>query len=76
MWQWIYRLIAALLALMGAGLVTLIGRALSDAGRQASAMVLHLGPRVLALEAVVAAILILSAALILASPAGRPHSRG
>ena len=43
MWPWIYRIIAALLALIGAGVLAALGRALHRVSRHAGALVVQFG---------------------------------
>ncbi|MBV9994559.1 MAG: hypothetical protein JO127_05035 [Caulobacteraceae bacterium] len=71
MWSWIYRIIAAALAAMGAGL---LDRVLGAAKAKAQALALSYGED-LRVAAGLALVLLISAALILIGPAARPRSR-
>jgi hypothetical protein len=76
MWPWIYRIIAALLAIMGAGILAAVGRGLHRISQHAGALVVEFGTLVAFLAGVAALILIVSAALIVTSPNGRLNPRG
>lgn len=75
MWPWIYRIIAALLALIGAGVLAALGRALHRVSRHAGALVVQFGEPVALAAGLAALVLIVSAAFILAGPAGRHSPR-
>lgn len=72
MWPWIYRIIAALLALLGAALFAIALKSLR-AGAQIAIEVMGEGARLIALATAV--LLLLSAVLILMSPASRRGPR-
>ena len=72
MWSWIYRAIAALLALVGGAVLTLVGRALDSGARQLSLVV---GEAALVLIAALASSMLVAAIMILWSPASRPGAR-
>ncbi len=76
MWQFIYRIIAALLAVMGAGILATVGRALHRISHHAGALIVEFSPLVAFLAGLAALILIVSAALIVTSPNGRPSPLG
>lgn len=69
MWTWIMRLISALLAAVGAGILALTVRALRDGFERVVAVGLPV------LGACAALILIITAVVIAASPAARPSLR-
>lgn len=75
MWPWIYRVIAAALALAGAALLSLAGRALREAGRHAGEWVVQIGAPAALASGLLALVLIVFALILLASPAGRPSAR-
>lgn len=75
MWPWIYRIIAAVLALVGTALLAAAGQALREVGRHAGEWVVQIGAPVALASGLIALVLILFALLILASPAGRPSAR-
>jgi hypothetical protein len=69
MWTWVLRAIAAILAGIGAGLLSLADRAI----REATERLLNAG--LPAAIAVLAVVLIVAAGVIAASPAARPSLR-
>ncbi len=71
MWPWIYRIIAALLALLGAGLLGLAGRALRTLERHAGDLMVQLSGPLLIGAVALALALIVAAALLWFNPAGR-----
>ena len=71
MWPWIYRIIAAVLALTGAALLAAAERALREVGRHAGEWAVQIGAPAALAAGAAALILILFALVILASPAGR-----
>ena len=72
MWSWIYRIIAALLALVGGTALTFVARALESRAHQLS---LVFGQAALLLTAFVASALLVASVMIVISPANRPGYR-
>lgn len=72
MWSWIYRIIAALLALIGSATLTFVGRALESEAYRVS---LVLGRAALWLTAAAASAMLLASIVLLLSPASR-RTRG
>jgi len=68
MWTWIYRIIAAVLAMMGAAVLDAAARAWREGADTLSQV---FGPAAMVLIVLMAIILLISAVLILASPAAR-----
>lgn len=70
MWSWIYRIIAALLALVGGATLTVVGNALQTEAHRIS---LVLGEAALWLTAAVASAMLVASIVILWSSASRPE---
>jgi hypothetical protein len=73
MWFWIYRLIAALLALAGTALVSLLARVLGDGAHR---IAIAIGPGLVVLTGLLAALLFAAAFLIVARPIDRRPTLG
>jgi len=66
MWSWIYRLIAAALAVAGAAILAWVGEAVRQAGRHAGSMFSPIeSPFVVAVTLVALAMIVLAVALFL-----------